>query len=154
MAGTNAYRAKKALIDATRLWLSENAATHDVTVTYGYRGNQDFTELVHGGNVNGPQSYPVSGGGSARHKRDETLTIRLHAAVRVHGGDQEEVERRVVEIATVIMDQIAATASLPDFSPGEIISVGIAETDLDSYVDDDAATGVFAIDVAVNSRLA
>lgn len=153
MAGTQAQRAKKALVDSVRLWLAAESTTAEVTVTYGYRGHESFRELVHPDRVFGQQSYPVMGGGSARFKRDENLTIKLNVIVNIPGGDQEEVEDRATAIGAVIENNIAATASLTGYTPGEVIWVGVTAVDLDSDADDDGAIALLTYDVGANFRL-
>jgi hypothetical protein len=153
VSGTSAKRAKKALIDGIRVLFAATPSTADVTVTYGYRGHEHTREFVHAGRAFGPQSYPVMGGGGARFKRDETLTIKLHIVVEIPGGDQEEAEDRVTAIGTVFEEWLAATASLPGYTPGEVISVGITAVDLDTDTDDDSALTLLTYDVEVNTRL-
>lgn len=153
MAGTNAKRAKKALLDGLRLVFAGTPTTHEVTVTYGYRGHEHFRELVHATRAFGQQSYPVSMGGADEFPRDEQLTVKLHIMVNVPGGDQEEAEDRATEIGAVVETWIAATAELPDFEAGEITSVGITAVDLDSDADDDGAIAVLTYDVGVDTRL-
>lgn len=153
MSGTNAKRAKKALIDGIRVLFAATPAVEDVTVLYGYRGHEHTREFVHAGRVFGPQSYPVMGGGAARFKRDENLTIKLSIVVEIPGGDQEEAEDRATAIGTVFEEWLAATASLPGYQPGEVISVGVTQVDLDTDTDDDSALSVLTYDVEVNTRL-
>lgn len=153
MGGTNAYLAKKRLLDSVRLWLAADETTDQVTVTHGYRGHEAFRELVHTDRVFGQQSYPVMGGGNARFKRDETLTIKLNVIVNIPGGDQDEVEARATEIGSVIENGVAATASVTGYEPGEMVVTGVTAVDLDSDADDDGATAVLTYDVGVTTRL-
>ncbi|HYQ63557.1 hypothetical protein [Actinophytocola sp.] len=153
MAGTNARRAKRALLDSVASWLAADETTTEVTVTYGYRGHEHGRELVHTDRVFGQQSYPVMGGSRARFKRDETLTIKLNVVVDIPGGDQDEAEARATAIGAVIENNIAATASLAGYEPGEVIWVGVTAVDLDSDADDDGALAVLTYDVGANFRL-
>lgn len=152
MAGTNAVRAKKALVAGVKALLAAESTTDEVKVTYAYRGHEHEREVVHAGRVVGSQDYPVSSG-IGPFPRDENLTIKLHVVLAIPGADQEEVEQRVEDIVNFIGDWIALTADLPGFEPGETFSVGVAAVDIDSDADDDLTMAVGTLDITVGTRI-
>lgn len=154
MSWTNAVAGKKALIDALDASAAPALTRPDgtrVKFAYSYVGNEHERELVHAGKVEGQQSYPVFGGGQARFKRDENLTIKLHIVVTIPGGSQYEAELRATEIGGVV-EELVAKATLAGLN-GQVIKVGITGVDLDSDADDDQAIAVLTYDVGVDSRL-
>ena len=154
MAGSATQLVKKRLVDLSRLALVADPVTEQVTVAYSYSGKDHERELVHGGRATSTQSYPLSDGGTIRHQRDQTVTVKLHVVVRIPGGTQEEAEARATEIGTRIEERIAATADLDDTdSELGVIQAGVVADDLDGDVDDDSAIAVLTYDVEVDVRL-
>lgn len=147
MAGTNAVKFKKALIDA----LSSSPALEGVQVSYHYPGDDPERELIHGGAVEGPQEYPVMRGGGGRLPRNEELTFKLHIVVTKPGSDPYEAELRATELGEVVEELLAAD---PDLTGLEgVIKSGVTNVFVDSDVDDEGAIGVLVYDVTVKSRL-
>jgi hypothetical protein len=153
MAASASRIIKGAVVDTARLALAGDPSTNQVTVAYAYQGKEHERELVHGGRATSTQSYPVSGGGSPRHKRDSTVTVKLHIIVRIPGGTVEDAEDRACAIGLVIENRIATTADLGNPTGLQVIRAGIAADDLDSDYDDDSAIAVFTYDVEATARL-
>lgn len=147
MAGTNAVAFKKALFDA----LAEAPALEGVQVSYGYPGDDAERELIHGGRVEGPQSYATIRGGGGRFPRDEELTVKVNIVVTKPGADPYEVELRATELGTVVEELLAGDPDLTGLTG--IVYSGIANLFVDSDVDDDGAFGLLVFDVMVKSRL-
>ena len=148
MAGTNAVAYKKALTDAVAA--APQIIADDIQVGYDWPGHVE-RELIHGGRVEGAQSYPVSRGGGGRFPRDEELTVALHIVVRAPGGTIYEAELRASEIGTVVEELLAANPALTDVAG--VIYSGIAGIELESDYDDDDAIADLTYQVLLKSRL-
>lgn len=152
MAGTNAVYIKKALFDA----LTEAPGLSGVQVEYAYPGPQVDRELIHGGKVEGSQSYPVMRGGSGRHPRKEILTLKVHIVVSIPGSSPYEVELRCAELSAELENFLAASPDLAGYMPAngsQVIYGGMTYVDLDSDSDDEGAIAVLTNDVTFESRL-
>ncbi len=152
MAGTNAVRIKKALFDA----LTDAPALEGVQVEYSYPGPHVDRELIHGGKIEGPQSYPVMRGGPGRKPRQENLTFKVHIVVSVPGATPYEVELRCTELGGELENFLAANPDLSGHLADigrQVIYGGVTYVDLDSDSDDEGAIAVLTYDVTFESRL-
>lgn len=146
MAGTNAVRAKKAVIDA----LAAALAGTGVLVSYHFPGDDADRELVHGGRVAGNHQYHAMKGRRARHAREEDATFRLFVVVTKPGADPYDVELRCTEIGEAIENALSESFAV-DGVPG-LLSIRVTAIDLDSdSADDEGAIAVLTYDVTAKS---
>lgn len=148
MAGTNAYAAKRALIDA--LQASAELGDAGVQVAYSYRGERAERECVYGGAV-AWTCKPLTFRGGGRMPRQETVQVDLHIAVRLPGSEPDEAEARAVELGTVVEEYLASTPTLSDL--GDLKLATIAGGDLDHAVNDEESIAVITYQVAFLSTL-
>jgi hypothetical protein len=147
MSGTNAVKAKKAVIDL----LGEAFAATTVQVSYHYPGRSAERELVHGGVVTGTHGFLAMKGRRPRHARDEELVFRLHVVVSKPGDDPYDAELRCTEIGDEIENALSERFAV-DAVPG-LLSIRVTAVDLDSDSDDQGAIAVLTYDVACRSIL-
>lgn len=148
MSGTNAYAAKKALIDQ----LKALPALADVTVSYGHDVADPGRDWIHGGRVTGPQEYPNLKGGSSRFSRDERIQAALVIRSMVADGTGlEGAEARATALGTVVEEFVASHLDLSGLSG--LLYAGVVNVDLVSDVDDDGAVAVLTYQIAFRSRL-
>lgn len=145
--GTNAVRAKKAVIDLLTTAFEDTA----VQVSYGYPGHDPMRELIHGGRAEGSHSYFAMKGSRPRHPREEDVTFRLFVVVTKPGVEAYDVELRCVEIGDEIEDGLSTAFSV-DGVPG-LHAIRVTAVDIDSEVNDEGAIGVATYDVACKSVL-
>jgi hypothetical protein len=146
VAGTNAVKAKKAVIDL----LTTAFASTVVQVSYHYPGDDAERELVHAGRVEGSHSYHAMKGRRPRNPREEDVTFRLFVVVTRPGADPYEVELRCTEIGEAIEHALSESFAVDDV-PG-LLSIRVSAVDLDSdTADDEGAIGVLTYDVTVKS---
>lgn len=150
MAGTNAVRAKKALIAKIAALDLGGVQAGGVQVAYSWPGSKAEREVVHGGLVTFEQE-PAAFRGGARCPRDEEVTVEVHVVVKLPGGTEEDVDTRATEIGTVIEEAIASDPTLTDAADLKIARVDGGE--LESGTDDDAAAGVLTYRIILRSRL-
>lgn len=143
MAGTNAVKAKRAVVDLLAAHLT------GVQVSYHYPGRNAERELVHAGRVEGTHGFHAMKGGRVRHARAEDLTFRLHVVVREYGADPYEVELRCAEIGEQV-EHVLSERFLIDGVPG-LLSIRVTAVDLDSDSDDEGAMSVLTYDVTCKS---
>ena len=148
MAGTNAFRAKKALIDA--LAASPDLGDAGVQVAYSWPGERAEREVVYGGRA-AWVCTPLTMRGGRRMPRKESLTVDLHVAVTMPGADPVDAEARVVELGTVVEEYLAATTTLSDLEGLRLAT--IAGGDLDHMITDEEVIAAITYQVAFLSTL-
>ncbi|GLY55218.1 hypothetical protein [Lentzea sp. NBRC 102530] len=147
MAGTNAVKAKKAVIDL----LTTTFEGTGVQVSYHYPGRVPMRELVHAGRAEGSHAFHAMKGGRPQHARQETITFRLMVVVERPGADPYDVELRCVEIGEEIENALSTAFSVGGVPGLELIRV--TGVDVDSDVDDEGAFAVLTYDVTTVSVL-
>lgn len=150
MSGTVAAAAKARLVGTSNV-LSGLSGLETVTVAYDMPRDPP-REVIYGGKVEGPVQLVGMRGGS-RVKREENLTLQLHIRVYKPGErTTETAETRVAALSTIVEDYIAANYTLGDLADLKLASV--ASVDLDGFLEDDGATALMTITVALKSFLA
>lgn len=150
MAGTNAVRAKKALIAKIVALGLTTADGSDLQVAYSWPGATAEREVVHAGLVTFEQN-PAAFRGGGRCPRDEDVTVELHVAVRLPGGSEEEADTRASEIGTVIEEAIAADPTLAGAT--DLVIARIDGGELESGSNDDDAAALLTYRIILKSRL-
>jgi hypothetical protein len=148
MAGTNALAYKQALVAAAAS--APIVAADGIQVEYDWPGRVE-RELIHGGRVEGTQSYPVSRGGGGRMPRDEELQVDLNVVVASPGTTPEETETRAVQIGTEIENWLAEHLDLGGISG--VIYSGVVGVEMETSVDDDGTITVLTYRHLLKSRL-
>ncbi len=148
MAGTNAYRAKRALIDA--LQASAELGDAGVQVAYSWPGERAERECVYGGSA-AWTCKPIAMRGGGRMPRREDMTVDLHVAVTMPGSEPADAEARAVELGTVVEEYLAASTNLGDLNGLKLVT--IAGGDLNHVVNDDESIAVITYQVAFLSTL-
>jgi hypothetical protein len=146
VAGTNAVKAKKAVIDVLDAALTPTG----VQVSYHYPGDDAERELVHAGRVEGNHSYHAMKGRRPRHPREEDATFRLFVVVTKPGATPYEVELRCTEIGEAIEHALSESFAV-DGVPG-LLSIRVTAVDLDSdTADEEGSIAVLTYDVTAKS---
>jgi hypothetical protein len=148
MAGTNAYAAKRKLID---LLAASPLTDAGVSVAYSWPGDDRAgRECVYGGPVTW-STRPLAMRGGGRMPRREDLTVPIHVDVSKPGAEGAEVEARAVEIGTVVEELIAADTTLSGV-PGLQLA-GISGGQLAHAFEDELAFAVLTYQVTFLSTL-
>lgn len=150
MSGTVAAAAKARLVGTGNV-LSGLSGMEGVDVAYDMPPTVP-REVVYGGKVDGPVQLVGMRGGT-RVKREENLTLHLHIRVYKLGEKTTETaEARAAALSTIVEDYIAANYTLGDLTDLKLASV--TGVDLDGFLDDEGATALMTITVALKSYLA
>lgn len=149
MSGTVAAAAKAKLVGTAGVLAGLPGMTG---VVVAYSMPRDIPrELVCGGEVSGPVAVAAMKG-SGRIKREEDLTMALHVRVYTLGQKTTEVsDARAVAISTLIEEYIAANETLGGVTDLKLASV--AGVTLDGFIDDDGATSLLTLRVALKAFL-
>jgi hypothetical protein len=148
VAGTNAYAAKKALIDQ----LTTQPGLAGVTVSYGHDVADPGRDWIYGGRVAGSQEYPNLKGGAARFSRDERLQVALVIRSLVADGSGiAGAEARATALGVVVEEFVASHLDLSGVAG--LLYAGVVNVDLMSDVDDDGAYAALTYQIAFRSRL-
>ncbi len=147
---TNAAAAKARLVGTGNI-LSGIPGLDGVEISY----NQPTPiprEFVMGGDVQGPVKLSAFRGGGGRVQREEVLSLQLEVRVYETGErSTEQADARAVEIATEIMEFIAANPKLGDL-PG-LLKATVDNFELIGRLDDEGSSSVVTLTIGLHSFL-
>jgi hypothetical protein len=147
VAGTNAKKAKKVLIDLLKASPPANTA-----VDYGYDGQNDSAnrQYIWGGKATFQHDYAALTAG--RKPREEVLVVELHLSVYLPGGTYEETDDTAATIGVSIEDLFANDPQLAGAIPG-LRYAGIQGGEMDNSMDDGGVETHMTYQVLFKSRL-
>lgn len=150
MSGTVAAAAKAALLGTTNV-LSALPGLAGVTIAYSAPTRDVPREVIYGGNLSGPVTLSAMRGGT-RMKRQEDLSLRLHIRVYEPGNaTTQATDARATAICTVVEEYIAANTTLGDVTG--LLAATVESVSLDGWLDDDGATSVLDLSIALKTYL-
>lgn len=145
MAGTNAYAAKRKLVDFL-------AASPSLTipVLYAYGDQPETEDMVYAGKVTFEQDYAAMTSG--RKPRDETVTVDLHVEVRRSPGSFDDTDSIAVQYGTVVEELIADNITFSG-QVGGLRWAGITGGEMQNAMDDAGRATLITYHVTFRSRL-
>jgi hypothetical protein len=134
--------AKKALIGVLAD-LANGGTLDGVQVAYSWPGARAERECVHGGRV----TWEEAEGGLGKGDFDVSLQIEVHIVVTMPGGTLDESDARAAALGRAIENELGD--STLDDHPG-VLAVRVSGGDIDHGEDDDGATSVMTVRVALD----
>lgn len=143
MSVTNAYAAKRALIGL----LQAAPALTDVQVSYALKPRDMQRQRIWGGATRFTRVFEGLGG-----PRDETVTVELYIEVDAVGGEVEEADQLVEQLAESVETVLNADPHLGGAVPG-LLYRAIDGGETEYSLDDDTAYSQMRLDVAFRAHL-
>lgn len=144
MAGTNAYAAKRKLID-----FLDASPSLTIPVLYAYGDQPETQDMVYAGRVAFEQNYAAMTSG--RKPRDETVTVDLHIEVRRAPGSFDDTDSLAVQYGTVVEELIADNVTMSGQVDG-LRWAGISGGELENAMDDSGRATRLTYHVQFRSR--